>query len=240
MNGGGGKLHALPAVSGTQILVERGGLRAALQAALPHASSDADSPMSRVRLHLVLEHVDDEDGKRDRWALLVSACDGFTGGVTRVEVHEVEQTVSGALAGGEPVDLPLDSVRDVLSVFKAPTGREDRAAWASESMRLSIDASESSWEEVGAFIDGKQLVVPRLAPLPPDAREYPDLPRTLVDYLTRSEQAQLPAYVNPGLVSRFVASAKALGGGDVVLSHVHGPRGIVVVIGGRLDRKSVV
>lgn len=223
------KLSSVPRAGETQLLVERGAMRSALLAALPHASGDVDSPHSRVRVQMVRDAVVAEDDDAEQWVLLVSACDGWTGGVSRVLV-EVEQ-----LAGfGDElleVDLPLESVRDVLAVFKPPAGRDERQAWLSGDLRLAVSAAETTWEEAGPLIDGKQLTVPRLAPMPEESTEYPDLPRVLVEYLGTSKPLAKPSTVNPGLLARFVASAKAFGDYEVVLRHLDKPRGYVVHVG---------
>lgn len=203
-----------------RLLVEarlrRGDVRAALLATVPHAPSDPDHLSSRIRLAFV-----------DAETLVVSACDGTTGGLARVTVSGID-AMSGALP---TFDLPLDSVKDLLAVFKPPSNADARQAWNDEDLRLELTDRDTTWTESGAFVDGKALTVARLAPLPDDETAYPDLPAVLGHYIAAAHRVDHDVTVNPNLLARFVAAAKAYAGDTVIWRHVYAPRGLVVHIG---------
>lgn len=184
-----------------EALLNRFQARAALAAALPHASTDGESVRHRVRLGFAPDP-DADAGV----VLVVSACDGYTAAAARVRVDEAVTLPEL----GEFVDLPIASVRDILGVFKPPRDKDGRLVWNGESFRVTIDDAELTWSEEGSLVDGRALTVPRLAPLAPSETAYPDVPRILVSYLPPDAQPPAPLVVlNPSLMGRFVTSAKA-------------------------------
>jgi hypothetical protein len=196
----------------TEVLIPRGDTRSALAAALPHVGGDPDHVTSRVRLSFVAA------GGDPGVHLLVSAADGYSAAVSRVYLHEVVQLPALAV-----VDLPVQSVKDVLAVFKPPPGKDARQVWLAESFRLVVDDEDTTWEEAGQLLDGRSLTVPRLAPLPDSETAYPDVPGVLVRTLASPLVEGQAFAVSATLLARVVASAKAHGEGRVDVAH-HEPR----------------
>lgn len=195
MTAGEAQATALAPVA--EVELDRMSTRAALAAALPHLPADGEDQRARVRLTFTSYR------SAPHTQLLVSACDGYTGVVSRVLVDEVLRLPSLAV-----VDMPPTSVRDVLAVFKPPSSKDERAAWASGTFRLTVTDEDTTWQETGTLIEGRTLTVPRLAPLPESDTAYPDLPRYLADAITAPPAATEATY-NPRYLARLTASAKA-------------------------------
>lgn len=187
-------------MSKVEVLVPRGAIRAALAAALPHTGANPEHVTSRVRLSFVT-------GSGDVGVhLVVSASDGYTAVASRVWLHEVTQLPSLAV-----VDLPVQSAKDVLAVFKPPSGRDDRQVWEHESFRLVVDDEDTTWDEAGQLLDGRSLTVPRVAPLPAAETAYPDVPGVIARALVSVASEKPLEAVSPTLLARVVTSAKAHG-----------------------------
>lgn len=193
-----------------EVLLPAGGSRAALAAARPHLPADPDDQRQRVRLSFTT--ADCDAGAQ----VLVSASDAYTAVVSRVELHEVVTLPALAV-----VDLPPESVRDVLAVFRPPSGRDAKAAWLDSSLRLTITADECTWTEASQLVEGKSLTVPVLAPLPESDTAYPDVPGVLARVLEEPPSAG-ESSVQPPMLAAALDSARAWGA-SVIDVTVHGP-----------------
>ncbi|NCT90233.1 hypothetical protein GXB85_04595 [Cellulomonas sp. APG4] len=197
-------------MSTATLYLRNGDLRPALSAVVHHAGADDDDVFGRIRIALAYPT-----------QAVVSAVDGYTAAAASVEVPDV-------LADELPViDLPREAVRDVLAVFKPPSGKDDRTQWNAESLRVETTDTEVTFTEAGALIDGKSLTVARWSS-PPD--RYPDVPSLLAGALAVTDLDPLQGFVNATLVARFVAAGKAYSE-PLVLRHLARPRGYLVSVG---------
>lgn len=194
-------------------MLRRGDLRPAFAAVLAHAGKDDDDTFGRVRVAVSSPQV-----------AVVSALDGYSAGVAAVTVHDLETDELPV------VDLPLESVRDVLAVFKPPSGKDERAMWDDESLRLDITDENVTWTEAGTLIEGKVLTVPRLVTYAGDT--YPDVPRFVLRFLLDSHPVDHDARAASTLMARFVAASKVFDA-PLVIRHTYAPRGLVILAGRR-------
>ncbi len=201
-----------------EVLAAAGSLRAGLLAARPHLPSEPTDERARVRLSFTTAEFDPHA------QLLVSASDSYTAVVSRVVLHEVV-----ALPALAVVDLPPESVRDVLAVFRPPSGKDARAAWLSSSLRVVLTADECTVEEAGALVDGKSLTVPVLAPLSESDTAYPDVPGVIARVL-EEPPAVGESCVQPSMLAAALESARAWGG-DAIDVTVHGPSVVTWSVG---------
>ncbi|WP_163275355.1 DNA translocase FtsK [Cellulomonas iranensis] len=201
-----------------EVLAAAGALRAGLLAARPHLPSDPTDERARVRLSFTTAEFDPHA------QLLVSASDSYTAVVSRVVLHEVVTLPALAV-----VDLPTESVRDVLAVFRPPSGKDARAAWLSSSLRVVLTADECTVEEAGALVDGKSLTVPVLAPLSESDTAYPDVPGVIARVL-EEPPAMGESCVQPSMLAAALESARAWGG-DAIDVTVHGPSVVTWSVG---------
>lgn len=201
-----------------EVLAAAGALRAGLLAARPHLPSDPTDERARVRLSFTTAEFDPHA------QLLVSASDSYTAVVSRVVLHEVVTLPALAV-----VDLPTESVRDVLAVFRPPSGKDARSAWLSSSLRVVLTADECTVEEAGALVDGKSLTVPVLAPLSESDTAYPDVPGVIARVL-EEPPAMGESCVQPSMLAAALESARAWGG-DAIDVTVHGPSVVTWSVG---------
>jgi hypothetical protein len=197
----------------TSVMLRRGDLRPALAACLAHAGRDDDDTFGRIRIAVASSSM-----------AVVSAIDGYSAGVAAVAVHDLQTDELPV------VDLPLESVHDVLAVFKPPSGRDERAMWDDESLRVDITDEAVTWTEAGAFMEGKALTVPRIVQVAVDT--YPDVPRFIRRFLLDSHPTGHDARASSTLMARFVAAAKVFGA-PLVIRHTSTPRGLVILAGPR-------
>lgn len=208
------------------VKVRRGAARQALGAALPHAAADPESHRSRVRIGFAPDG-DAETGV----VMVVSATDGYTAIVARVPVDEV-----GTLPDlADFVDLPLLTVREVMAVFKPPSNKDERSVWVGEPFRVHVAGGEVTWSEPGTLVDdGTKALTAPIAPALTDAAGYPDVPRAVHAFLAQSLPSEAWGHVvNPQLLGRFVASAKALGDDELAIRPRKAPAGWIVQVGSR-------
>lgn len=196
----------------TSMLLARPDLRAALGAVVVHAHADDDHRMHRVRLQIASSDT-----------VVLSAVDGYTAAAAAVPADEV------ATDELPVVDLPVQSVRDVLAVFKPPSGKDAQAAWNAAWFRLTVSDDDVTVTEAGAFLDGTTLIVPRH---PAGAEDYPDVAAFLTSALLAGTERDADVHMNAAYLTRFVSAAKIYAE-PLVARPIGKPRGLHITVGDR-------
>jgi len=171
----------------TAFTVRRGDLTAALAAVLPHAGDE--NPFGVVRCAPTETH------------LLVWGTDGISAAVAQVRLFEHFDH------GREVFDLDTDDAGDVLAVFRAKGGKDERAMKEAEEIRFDIDMhGPVTVTEVGTFVDGTTLLVPQVLRVGED--RYPNLPSAM-GQLVAQPADRTQWQVNGDRVRRFLSAGKA-------------------------------
>ena len=134
------------------ILVGTNDLRAGLISAKVHASTDQELPaLCRIRLDIGCENV------------TITATDRFTAGMSLVSVtahlnpDDLEET---KLAWVEIIDLTVDDVDKILSIFKCGKDKGDEPQYI---LRIESNDTHVTVTDSSGMIDGRALKLPRLA-----------------------------------------------------------------------------
>jgi hypothetical protein len=180
----------------TTLVVGTADLRQALTAVRVHASTDSETPdLKRIRLTV------------DPQNLSISATDRFTCGLAIVSIWELEWEPEDHNDPGT-VELLLEDVAKLLTVFKAPTkdGGEDGPQY---TLRFEIGPDEVTVTDCSGFdIVGRQLRLPRL-----ETADALDLVPQLIDRIHGSQLVLLDGVkdmtVNGEYLVRFKAAASA-------------------------------
>lgn len=196
----------------TIVEMTRGGLRAALASVLPHTGKASDDTplLGRMRIQV-------EDSVMWVWAA------DYPSAVV-VQISDLDN-IDGEL---DVFDLPADSVRAILAVFRAPSG-ERRQWWNDEPMRLEVTRDNVVLTETGGLVDGQSLRVPRIVADPQQDDRYPDVPRDIRRALAAPRITR--GFVPMAALGRFLAAAKGYSLHGAL--HVQPREGYLVVRSGR-------
>ncbi len=143
----------------TSILVSTNDLRAGLVSTVVHASTDTDLPsICRVRLDIGRENI------------TITTTDRFTAACAIVSVFALLDTdrEETDLAWIDVIDLAVDDVQKILSIFKAPKDKGDEPQYL---LRIDADDKHVTVTDSSGMIDGRALKLPRL----PADESYPNL-----------------------------------------------------------------
>lgn len=205
----------------TAFTVRRGDLTAALAAILPHAGDE--NPWGTVRF------AGDQTGVR------VWATDGTTAATARVALYEHHGFVGGAV-----FDLGVDDAGNVLQVFRARGGRDERMSREADEIRVDVaaGAGQVRFAEDGALLDGTMLEVPVITRVGED--RYPNVPAIMAHVLSQPHEHD-GWKLSADRLRSFLAAAKAydqmleLTLHDRALAFTVAPWFVGVYLAGRLD-----
>lgn len=177
----------------TSFTITNGDARAVLASLLPHAGKESkDTPeLGRIRF------------AREAERLHAWASDYITHAAASAVV--IDQ-LDGEL---DSWDLTVETVRAVLAVFKGPSDPDQREMWNDGELRVTALKDVVVFDEVGTFVDGRSLTVPRVQPVGKDA--FPDVPRFLADMLADPPSKVAGALTRSPHLAPFIPSAKAWG-----------------------------
>jgi len=172
----------------TAFTVRRGDLTAALAAVLPHAG--AEHPFGSLRF---------APGEQ---TLRVWATDGFTAAHAKVRLFEHEDS------GRDVFDLAAVDAGNVLQVFRATGGKEERAMREAEEIRIHAvpRAKQVTVSEVDTLIEGSVLQVPLVEHTGED--RYPNVPEFMATFIA-APVVRTAWQLGPERISSFLKSAKA-------------------------------
>ncbi|MCP2265550.1 DNA translocase FtsK [Promicromonospora thailandica] len=172
----------------TAFTVPRGDLTAALAAVMPHAGTE--HPWGTLRF---------APGEQ---TLRVWATDGFTAAHAKVRLFEHED------AGREVFDLAALDAGNVLQVFRATGGKDERAMRDAEEIRLDVSplAKQLTVSEVGSLVDGSVLQVPLVEHTGED--RYPNVPAFMATFIA-APVVRSAWQLGPERISSFLKAAKA-------------------------------
>ena len=193
----------------TAFTVRRGDLTAALAAVLPHAG--AEHPFGSLRF---------APGEQ---TLRVWATDGFTAAHAKVHLFEHEDS------GRDVFDLAAVDAGNVLQVFRATGGKDERAMREAEEIRIDVGprSKQVTVSEVDTLIEGSVLQVPLVEHTGED--RYPNVPAFMATFI--AEPVVRTAWqLGPERISSFLKSAKAY---DEWLSVKACGTGLAVAIGSK-------
>jgi len=206
----------------TAFTVRRGDLTAALAAVMPHAGEE--NPYG------VLRFAADQVGMR------VWATDGTTAATAKVALYEHLHD----FLGDAVFDLGVDDAGNVLQVFRARGGKDERAAREADEIRVDVAARDGQvrFAEDGALLDGTTLEVPVITRVGED--RYPNVPAIMAHVLSQPSDHHVWRLSADRLRS-FLAAAKAYDEMLVLTPHERAlaftvaPWFIGVYFAGRLD-----
>lgn len=206
----------------TAFTVRRGDLTAALAAVMPHAGDE--NPYG------VLRFAADQVGMR------IWATDGTTAATAKVVLYE---HLSGFL-GTAVFDLGVDDAGNVLQVFRARGGKDERMSREADEIRVDVDARDGQvkFAEDGALLDGTTLEVPVITRVGED--RYPNVPAIMAHVLAQPHEHE-GWKLSADRLRSFLAAAKAydemlaLTLHDRALAFTVAPWFVGVYFAGRLD-----
>lgn len=206
----------------TAFTVRRGDLTAALAAVMPHAGDE--NPYG------VLRFATDQVGMR------VWATDGTTAATAKVVLYE---HLSGFL-GAAVFDLGVDDAGNVLQVFRARGGKDERMSREADEIRVDVAARDGQvkFAEDGALLDGTTLEVPIITRVGED--RYPNVPAIMAHVLARPSEHEVWR-LSADRIRSFLPAAKAyddmlvLTPHDRALAFTIAPWFVGIYFAGRLD-----
>jgi len=206
----------------TAFTVRRGDLTAALAAVMPHAGEE--NPYGVLRFAV------------DQVGMRVWATDGTTAATARVALYE---HLSGSL-GTAVFDLSVDDAGNVLQVFRARGGKDERMSREADEIRVDLAAQDGQvkFAEDGALLDGTTLEVPVITRVGED--RYPNVPAIMAHVLAQPHEHE-GWKLSADRLRSFLAAAKAydemlaLTLHDRALAFTVAPWFVGVYFAGRLD-----
>jgi hypothetical protein len=174
----------------TAFTVRRGDLTAALAAVLPHAGDG--HPWGTMRF---------APGEQ---TLRVWATDGYTAAHAKVRVFEHDD------AGREVFDLAVVDAANVLQVFRATGGKDERAMSEAEEIRIEVgeQSKQVTVSEVGSLVDGSVLQVPLVEHTGED--QYPNVPAFMATFIA-APVVRSAWQLGPERITSFLKAAKVYG-----------------------------
>jgi len=172
----------------TAFTVRRGDLTAALAAVLPHAGTE--HPWGTMRF---------APGEQ---TLRVWATDGYTAAHAKVRLFEHDD------AGRDVFDLAVADAANVLQVFRATGGRDERAMREAEEIRISVSplSKQVTVSETGALVEGSVLQVPLVEHTGED--QYPNVPAFMATFIA-APVVRSAWQLGPERITSFLKAAKA-------------------------------
>jgi len=209
----------------TLFTIRRGDLTAALAAVLPHAGDE--HPFGTLRF---------TPGEK---TLRVWATDGTTAATAKVRVfeHLYGQT------GRDVFDLAVVDAVNVLQVFRAKGGKDEKSIREADEIRVDVGALDGQVEfaEAGQLLEGTKLQVPLITRVGED--RYPNLPAIMAHALAQPP-GQLVWRASEARLRSFLAAAKAYDDMLVVTPHGQalvftvGPWFVGLYSAGRIDEET--